>query len=240
MRNFTKLFLLTIVSATLLLSACTEKEKSKLLAEKMTTTNLVDLSEKVKADPLLDYRDIEMIVAGMKRINVKDLDGMTLGELVEAQEEFARKVNVRALIVTANKNEMIAAHTFHFKNLQALQNTKTDQYYFAISFELENLLDKDIKQMAGNLTFMDVKGNQIKTFQSQITKEVPAGEKVPMTITSAYDPDSKIDPILQTLFNQRKVSINWTPLIIDFTDGTKLTAAPPKEDKKDKEETAKK
>jgi hypothetical protein len=222
MKNFMKLFLLTIVSASLFLSACNEEPKSKLLGEKISEDNIVELADKIEADPLMDYQEIGILVAGMTRIGTKKLVGMTVGEVIKNQEEYAREKMNADLFSKSNSMRMTLIQRMQFKTLQAFQNKEDEKTYFAISFSIENLGEKDIKRMAGALTFMNAQGQVVKTFNSQLTQEVPAGKSVPMTITSAYDPNNQIDPILLQLYTSKQVSISWKPVYIEFADETKL------------------
>lgn len=229
-----------LVIVLLHLAACSSVKSKKITAE-----NKDKILEEIKNSKELTVEETQLLMGyvmrhgvakGFGRDDQLPLEGKTIGEIIDAQRQWAEGVKVKE---TAEKETREKAKAAEEKQrgalLQALSVTLYDkgftnvsyQDYITMKFSYENTAGKDVRGFKGTVVFKDLFGDEIKSVSLKEDNVLKAGETKRVERTLDYNQFMKDDTRLKntTLDN---LKVEWQPETIMFADGSSLTVDIPK------------
>ena len=213
-----------LLAVLVIVSACNNEPKSPLLNEVVTTSNIVEVGDKVTTDELMTNDEINLFINGLNRmINTPECEfnGKSVGEIIELQEADARTKLQTSVGQLVNRLALNANHSFKLLNIFPYDTLES--YNTVFKYEVTNKSDKNIKKIVGSLAFYNQANQLIKNYPLKSDFTLKAGEVIEaggakqFVLPFTHDPKSPRDmAIREQMSNLRPV---WTPTSIEFEDG---------------------
>jgi len=220
MKKSSILILSLIASVVFIGFGCSSQKNSPVFKEIIKNENLTEIVKKVKDDKVISKEDIDLFANGLARLSLmKDSVVLkTVGQVIESQKEFQKRVSLQGLDRSAVRAEMAFSHSFKFLNMKFFDtDTAKSNILF---FRFSNLSDQDIENIQGYINIFNPQNQIVKKFPVNMKRVIPANEGLDIQ-TPPYKHDDKNpnDMLVRTGKNLRVV---WQPVTVEFKNGKKL------------------
>lgn len=214
-----------LLGFTLLLFSC-----SSPLNKKFNKNTAKEDIEAIKSK--LDTTDLQILAGTMVRLKLqgKNLENMTYGEMLKDGKEWKREqdsiqAEQKALAEKAAKEEAERVK----KLTQAVMvtcfkkgfSTYDYQDYITYKFAIQNKSSKTIRAIKGSITFTNLFGDKIKSFNFVYDQPIEAGKTATYDATTDYNQFMDDDQALKSK-DLKDLKVVWKPEKIIFSDGTTL------------------
>jgi len=220
---FLSIFLLVIMG--FIFVSCTDSKKPnpKIANQKITSSNLIAITEQIANDNSFKHEDIELFINAITRFgNDRDsIIGKTVSQLIAEQKKFAFNRVAETLKSSGARITLFLNHKFNYVGIK-FEVDSLDRKINAIVFEVTNTSDKEIKLLEGVLQFFTPHGELVKFFNIKTASPIPVSEdgtEVGFSMPFLHEDTSQRDMMLRT---SRDLSAIWTPTLIEFSDGSKI------------------
>lgn len=219
-----KLLFLLIVSIPFssLFNSCDNQNKpqsSNYLNEKITSENLIQLSEKLVADNSITVADIDYVNSYLGNFGIyrDSILGKTLGEIITSQKSKDLK-NKKIFLSQLSKKTAIN-HTFaivldSITAFDEVGKKPVSLFYY----QMANIGNKDLKQVEGFIEFHDAQGTLIKKFGVNMQYNLKAGNTVSQRFPYDFDGNNPRDIYVRE--NYKNSVIVWVPQKVTFADNS--------------------
>ena len=219
--------LISAVAALVIFSSCQQNESNlPVYKEVITKSNLLEIVNQIETSEEVDSEELQLFSAGIARLGVKDsLAGLSVGEVIAMQREFQRKQAVDAISTSAPRVELVMNHTFKYVGIAPKDDGK--EPLNVIVYEVTNKSDKEMVDIQGGLQFVTPRDNKlVKLYpvKSKVMIEkngpIKPGETRRLALPFQHVDTSVRDSIVRNIQGLKHL---WQPLMIEFSDGTKIT-----------------
>ena len=212
-----KMMILFII---ILLSSCSDKNKSGIKGEIITKDNLVEISQKMKNENSITIEDLDLYTKGLSRYgsNFDSLVGKTVSQVIESERDFIKNYQINTLLAQSNNLEIHM--NLYFKYI-GVQKEDTDTMKMNIlHFEIKNKSNQVINKIEGELEFFDNQNQIVKRFPILVELELTPGNEQRFTQVYKHIPENPRDTTIRSPFVQ--LTALWKPSLLEFKNGKKL------------------
>jgi hypothetical protein len=224
MKNVKKIKFLVIIAA-LLISSCSSPLDKKF-NEKTAKEDILELKDE------LDSTKLGLLAMSMLRLKFqnKNLEEMTYSEIIEDGEEWKIKQDK---IEIEQKELALKAKNEEENRIELLNESVTltcfskgyDEYdyqkYITYKFVIKNKSDKEIRALKGQISFMNLFDEEIKTLNFVYDQPIEAKMEVNYNATTDYNRFTDSDKALKNK-ELKDLKVVWKPTKVIFSDGTTL------------------
>lgn len=217
--KFWKIGACSLIIASLAVSCIDDAPKSEILGTKITIMNLDSISKVIENDADFTAEDAAILANGLIRLgmNKDSIVGKTFGDIYQMQKDYIKSQNLKQLAKTTSRVGMIINAKVNYAGLQI--NDEGEKKMNILYFDIFNTSNKDIKSIKGVLEFYNSANQLVKIYNVMNDKIIKTGETIRVGNPFIHDPANQRDGIIRTTKDLRTV---WTPVQIDFTDGSSI------------------
>jgi hypothetical protein len=208
-----------VTAIVIFFTACSGGD-SDFKGELISVNNLSEIAKNIKEEGKMSVEEIELFTKGIVRMGAsKDsVVGKTVEQVIDAQRDYQKEIDMRALMTSCIIAEMNFNQGFKFLGLKP-EDSDTSRMN-TLFFELKNKSDKDMINMQGFLEFYDQQNQIIKRFPISMKAVLKSGQKE--TYEQSYNHDSTNSRDLTLRNKEATLQIIWRPTLIEYADGKKL------------------
>ena len=214
-----------------------QDKKPPILKTEITKDNLPKLADSIDKNTDLTIEQLDHLAQGITRLTIEQdtLTGKTLDYVLEKQKEYVKKQNVSGLKNNFNRVALIMNHNFKYLGIQP--KTMEDKEWDLIVYQVENLSEKPIKELEGNLQFFTMNNQLVKRYPLRTSvgmndEVVKPGETKRIALPYVHDSENVRDSVMR--YGNKTLKSAWYPETIIFEDGSKITVSKQQNDKKKK------
>jgi hypothetical protein len=216
---------LFIIVTSILISSCSSPLDRKFNDE-TAKEDIVELKEE------LDSTELGLLVMSMMRLKFqnKELEEMTYSEIIEDGKEWKRKQDK----LEAEQKELALKAKLEEENRIELLNQSVtvscyskgyDEYdyqkYITYKFVIKNKSEKEIRALKGQISFMNLFDEEIKTLNFVYDQPIESSMEVSYNATTEYNQFSDSDKALKNK-DLKDLKVVWKPSKVIFSDGSTL------------------
>lgn len=200
-------------------SLYSQESSSPLLDQKISTTNLFEISQEIIKDNKISNEDIELFAKGIARLGVMNdsLNGKTVGEVIASQKNYLQRVYSKEMFGNAARVQMIMHHQFQYIAVQP--QDEGDQKIDLVIFDVANISDKEITNLEGILKLYDKNNNLIKMYHIDSEVSIPVDKTERIGQPFFHDKENPKDEYIRSEASFRSI---WQPIEISFSDGSSI------------------
>lgn len=221
MKNF-RFFGLLILSLTLVFATSCEKKKptSKLLDEKITSKNFLELVDKVRNDSLFSYEELDFFATGIARYSnfIDSLYGKTVKEVIESEQNL--RIKQSSINLSSNAIQCFSRFRYDGWKPVEVDGSKFNIFTYTVS----NISKNDIKRINGYLQFLTSANQLIRAYRINVEQTIKAGQYTQFQSTFKNEENNQNEAFLVKALteNPRNVFVSWRPIYLELDNGQKI------------------
>lgn len=209
-----------------------QDKKPPILKTEITKDNLPTLADSIDNSTELTIQQIDHLAKGITRLTIEQdtLTGKTLDYVLEKQKDYVKKQNILGLKNNFKRVALIMNHNFKYLGIQP--KTTEDKEWDLIVYQVENLSEKSIKELEGNLQFFTMNNQLVKRYPLRSSvgmndEVIEPGETKRIALPYVHDSENVRDSVMR--YGNKTLKSAWYPETIVFEDGSQITVRKPQE-----------
>lgn len=204
---------------------------------KVTEKNKDTIFEQIKNSKDLTADEVRLLMAYIMRSSIGSIFskegkfpyiGKTIGEIINAELKIETEAN--RLAEEAKKEEEELAKQLSSTLLVGVYNkgfvpadysSGSYEDYISLSLAVQNICPKEIRAFKGKLVIKDLFGAPIKNYLFSYDKKLKPSQKIKKTFYWSYNKFNDDDEKIKATALEN-LKIDWLPIAIIFSDGTKI------------------